>query len=493
VTASIARQSSGRRLVAAKDPASSTSVPGMPFVTSRRVGNVVTLAWNEADTGNSPILNYQILRGTAPGSEVPLMTIAGNSTRYADNSATDASKTYYYKVVAINAVGSSCGNNEVSAPYLGDTCTGMIVHRNLPTHPEAIGGQSGQNLVPQLLIDYIAVGEPPSTNQLKFTMKVGNLTTLPPNSRWRIVWNSVATPDEQFYVGMTTDQNSAPSFEYGTVATLSAVVVGIPSENPVGAPDSANYNADGTITIFIDKAKVGSPHPGDLLGAVNGRTFDTGDTPPETQERSSLLVDHTFVKGNTDNSYPTATYTVSGNTVCTSGNVEPVSAVSRMTHGSAGDFDIDLPFTGAPGIECRTGGPSHNFKVVVTFPFAVTVSGASVTPGAGGTGSVSGSPSVNNTQVTVNLTNVSNAQTLTLNLLGVTGPGGTGSVAIPMSVLLGDTTGNGAVNSSDVAQTQSQSGITISSSNFRTDVTVNGAINSSDVALVQQQSGTALP
>jgi hypothetical protein len=62
-----------------------------------------------------------------------------------------------------------------------------------------------------------------------------------------------------------------------------------------------------------------------------------------------------------------------------------------------------------------------------------------------------------------------------------------------MDVLLGDTTGNGAVNSSDIAQTQSQSGQPVTSFNFREDVTVNGLINSSDIALVQSKSGTALP
>ena len=32
----------------------------------------------------------------------------------------------------------------------------------------------------------------------------------------------------------------------------------------------------------------------------------------------------------------------------------PTSVVSRKTHGTAGDFDIDLPLAGNPGIECRT-------------------------------------------------------------------------------------------------------------------------------------------
>ncbi len=60
-----------------------------------------------------------------------------------------------------------------------------------------------------------------------------------------------------------------------------------------------------------------------------------------------------------------------------------------------------------------------------------------------------------------------------------------------MDVLLGDTTGNGAVNASDVSQTKSQSGTPVTGTNFRTDVTANGEINASDITLVKSQSGTA--
>src|SRR5205807_3120519 len=50
-TATIARQSSGRRMLATHDPARSTSQPGMPLLTQRRIGNVVHLLWSEADSG----------------------------------------------------------------------------------------------------------------------------------------------------------------------------------------------------------------------------------------------------------------------------------------------------------------------------------------------------------------------------------------------------------------------------------------------------------
>src|SRR5216110_2562262 len=306
----IARQSSGRRLIASFDPPNplhAKSVPGMPSVTQRRVGPVVHLAWSEADTGNSTIKSYQILRGTASNAETLLTTVSGTQTKYDDLSATDTSKTYYYKVVGVNGVGTSCPNNEIVAPYVGDTCTGLILQRTPPGHPE----QSSQGLAPaSLAIDYIAAGETPGTNNLLFTMKVTSLSSLPASSRWRIVWNSYSAQTynqaaEQFYAGMRTDQNGAVTFEYGTVATaVVGLVIGVPTETPIGALPGSNFNADGTITLTVPKGAVGNPQPGDLLGAVNGRTFTCDTSQTQNLERSTLLVDHTFVKAQRDNGHP---------------------------------------------------------------------------------------------------------------------------------------------------------------------------------------------
>ncbi len=318
----IARQSSGRRLIANFDPPNplhARSAPGMPSVTLRRVNSVVNLAWSEADTGNANITSYRIMRGTASGAETLLRSVSGNQTTYNDLTATDITKTYYYKVLAVSGAGTSCGNNEIAAPYVGDTCNGLIVQRTPPGHPEQpLQGQAPASLA----IDYIAVGEPPGTSNLMFKMKVTNLATVPRNSRWRIVWNSYAAQSydpaaEQFYVGMRTNQNGTATFEYGTVATaVVGLVIGVPTETPIGPLPGSTFNADGTITLIVPKSAVGSPVPGDLLGAVNGRTF-TGDT-AQTQnlERSTLLVDHTFVKGQRDNGHPAAAYSIVGNVAC---------------------------------------------------------------------------------------------------------------------------------------------------------------------------------
>ncbi len=165
-------------------------------------------------------------------------------------------------------------------------------------------------------------------------------------------------------------------------------------------------------------------------------------------------------------------------------------AVSRKTHGAAGDFDIPLPLFGAHGVECRNSGGNHT--IVFTFDNNVVSGSASVT---GGTGSVSGSPTFSANTMTVNLTGVANAQTITVTLSGVTD---TNAQVLPdavvsLGILVGDTNGNGAVSSSDISQTKAQSGAAVTSANFREDVGVNGGISSSDISLVKAQSGTSIP
>ncbi len=169
----------------------------------------------------------------------------------------------------------------------------------------------------------------------------------------------------------------------------------------------------------------------------------------------------------------------------------PVSVVSRKTHGTAGSYDVNLPLTGRPGIECRTGGANGDHTVVVTFALPVTVTGASVT--SSDSMAMADPPIVTSQIVTVNLHKVANVQTLSLKLLSVSDGTNSGDVTIPMSVLLGDTTDNAGVNSSDIGAAKANSGQTTNTGNFRTDVTINGSINSSDIGSIKAQSGTNLP
>ena len=167
-----------------------------------------------------------------------------------------------------------------------------------------------------------------------------------------------------------------------------------------------------------------------------------------------------------------------------------VSAVSRKTHGAAGDFDVDLPLTGEPGVECRSTGGNHT--LVVTFSNSMISGSASVVSGVG---NVAGSPSFNGNTMTIGLTSVADMQKITVTLSNVTDSFAQvmPDTSISVNILAGDTTGNKMVNSSDVTQTKLLSAAPVTIANFRSDVTANGAINSSDISEVKADSGHSLP
>ncbi|MEO7725065.1 MAG: dockerin type I domain-containing protein [Chthoniobacterales bacterium] len=159
--------------------------------------------------------------------------------------------------------------------------------------------------------------------------------------------------------------------------------------------------------------------------------------------------------------------------------------VSRKTHGGAGTYDVILPTDGS-GSECRSGGVTGDYTMVLSFANSMSSCGTS------SAGSVSSGP--NPDQCTVELTGVPNAQYLTVTLsdaIDVTGV--IGAASATMGVLVGDTNADASVNSADIGQTKAQSGSPVTGSNFREDVNADGDINSADIGFVKSMSGTALP
>jgi CSLREA domain-containing protein len=272
---------------------------------------------------------------------------------------------------------------------------------------------------------------------------------------------------------------TSASYDSGTV-TLSGTLDSVPNtgfrveffSNAEGDPSgngegqtflgSTIVTTDGNCSASFGPLSFPVP-PGQLFVTATATILDAGGNPIETSEFSAF--------------FPGPPPPM------------PTGAVSRKTHGSAGTFDIDLPVTGNVGIECRSGGATNDYRMIITFANSVTVENASVTSG---TGSVS-SFSVSGSQVTVNLTGVTNVQRITVTLHNVNDGMHSGDVPVSMGVLIGDVNGNALVNASDVSLTKSQVGMAVSSSNFREDVNANGLINSVDVALVKSKVGTALP
>ena len=179
----------------------------------------------------------------------------------------------------------------------------------------------------------------------------------------------------------------------------------------------------------------------------------------------------------------TGTVNVSGATP-----LQITTVVSRKTHGAAGVFDINLPLSGTPGVESRTG----DYTMVATFSNNVVSGNASVT---GGVGTVNGSPTFSGHAMTINLTGVTTAQTITVTLSNVTDEFAQvlPDTPVSMGVLVGDVNANRAVNAGDVSLCKSHLGEAANGGNFRSDVNANGAINSADVAIVKAHLGEGIP
>ena len=170
-----------------------------------------------------------------------------------------------------------------------------------------------------------------------------------------------------------------------------------------------------------------------------------------------------------------------------------LGAISRQMHAPDRAFDVPLPLSGAPGIECRTGGDEKRFQIVVTFAGDVTLNGGNQAqaslqaPGGGTIESVGISYNV----VTVNLKGVGDAQNVMLTLNGVTnGTDVLGNLEVPFNVIAGDTNEDSRVNIADTNQTKGHSGELTNENNFRTDVNRDGRINIADTNFVKAHAGS---
>ncbi len=168
------------------------------------------------------------------------------------------------------------------------------------------------------------------------------------------------------------------------------------------------------------------------------------------------------------------------------------SAVSRRTHGSTGEFDVDLPLNGDIGIEPRAG----NGKGEIVFTFNNNVTGAGgVTSSCGKVGPVMVDPDDAHS-LSVSLSELGcNHNTVTVTLSGVTDDQGNtlDSAAVTFGILFGDVNGDRIVNNADIAATRAVQGQKTKRSNLRSDINTDGGINNKDVGEVKSHRGEILP
>lgn len=263
--ATIARQSGGLSLLSAFDTAQ-PAAPARPSLnaTETSTSGPVTLSWQAPDNGGSPITAYTLYKGTSP-TALSYYTNAGTHLSFVDKKV-KAGTTYYYDLVATNAVGSSPASPVVSPSLVNTKPQCSLPGQVVLTDPS--GDQVGAPSNADLDILSGSVAELAGNNNFVFSLNVADLSNPGVNHQWRIFWNDPSVAGQRFYVGMDTSAAGAVSFSYGTIAATGGVPL---TQLPAAA--GSGYAADGTITIVVPKSGVGNPAAGSSLTNLQARTF----------------------------------------------------------------------------------------------------------------------------------------------------------------------------------------------------------------------------
>jgi hypothetical protein len=500
----VARQSGGKTLFASYDANTDTTtakVAKPACLSGTRDPSASHLTWKVPDNGGIGITSYEIWRGTAPGNETKLFTTLNPDPNYADINPPSNQHLYYY-VKAINSVGVGTQSNEIDlvivppppptsvclTPGLtkltdpaGDTSV-ALGFVNTPAPP----GSDLRSF--QLAQPYQADGIP----RLIFTINTwdNGQSPQPAGSAWYVAMK-IPGPDPSVpgdtstvhYRGVHMIWNSTtPTFEsYVPGANGAGGVDGRFIASVIGpAEPGSSYASPFNKVVIIVKASDLGLAPGDT---ISGFLSGVSQSDP-TQSTITALYDYM------PNSLSFAdSYVLAKTNTCS----PLLGWVSRKTHGSAGDFDINLPSSGTSAIECRGSGASNNYTIIYALDKNIALPGtASLAQGSATISSVTVGPNAN--QVTINLTNVTTAQHLFINLNGMQDVGGTTyfNLFTKMDVLVGDVNASGLVDSGDVFLVRQQTGQNPGPSNFREDVNASGLIDSGDVFITRQQTGIGL-
>ena len=275
-------------------------------------------------------------------------------------------------ITNIGSFTALAGNNTFTLP--GGYNKGALLHLTstapAPTPvpgPALINGSFESGLTGWTATGNLRITSTTATDGIKAVQK--NFAQLPPNG---VLTQSFATTAGQTY-GLSFDLGTS-AYQSTAEQRLQVTVQG----NNVLRSETVSIFAQGTGTWYAPQSFT--------FVADSATTILTFEDVSPTTANIDLLLDYVRV-------------TVP---------LQLTTAVSRKPHGGAGTFDIDLPLTGTPGVECRSSGGSHT--LVFTFNNNVVSGSASVITGAG---SVSGSPTFAGNTMTVNLTGVADVQKIT--------------------------------------------------------------------------------
>ena len=162
-----------------------------------------------------------------------------------------------------------------------------------------------------------------------------------------------------------------------------------------------------------------------------------------------------------------------------------ISAASRLTHGTAGTFDVNMPLNGTSGVECRS---ATTYNAVFTFDTPVTSGEGTV---IGGTATV-GAITFSGNSMMAQLTGVTSAEIVTLHTQNINGDGQPHG-DVPFGFLTADVNANRIVDRPDQQQIQANRGQPATASNFRDDINLSGIVDRPDLQSVQTNRGHSIP
>jgi hypothetical protein len=174
-------------------------------------------------------------------------------------------------------------------------------------------------------------------------------------------------------------------------------------------------------------------------------------------------------------------------------------AVSRQIHGTAGTFDIDLPLSGGPGIECRKStNQSGLYTVVLTFsdPLVRVDQAVFEFPDPGqGTEIFGDIDSADTHNYIITLFVGFTPRIINMALHNVVDSAGDFSARVPISMglLIGDVNATGRTDSGDVTAVRNRTISIPDQQTCRFDVNLDGRIDSGDVTVTRNASVTVLP
>lgn len=161
------------------------------------------------------------------------------------------------------------------------------------------------------------------------------------------------------------------------------------------------------------------------------------------------------------------------------------SAASRLTHGTAGTFDVTMPLTGISGVEDRS---ASTYNAVFTFDAPVTSGEVQVVSGTATVGLIS----FDGNSLSAQLTGVTSAENVILRVQNINGDG-LPHGDVTFGFLTADADASRVVDKTDQTVVRTQVNQPVTSANFRDDINADGRIRSNDLQFVKTNRGHSIP